>query len=234
MIAKTTIELRSVTNEFEPLVLAPFSQEDMAAVVPADPTALEHLPRDVSMLYSLNPKKVFESQVATSATVWGIFKQTVEPPNFVGRVSLCPLEASPSASQAYNYQCEVTREVGTLLLLASEQGKGIGTRAKLAAVSFALEHEDNVHSFLAMTSERNKAAQRSLEKVGFEMTLPRYEKYFPNGAATQTWAVADPEAQAVFAEHGQVFYPNEIARLAAGWERYRAAMQDVQLEITGQ
>jgi RimJ/RimL family protein N-acetyltransferase len=107
---------------------------------------------------------------------------------------------------------------------SSGRQKGLGSLARLAMMTYALEHQGTL-AFQAKISEHNTITQRSLTKTGFALlgTVPNLIK-FAGGEATQQWAAVHPNTQASIVENA-----TEAEALAAGWQRYEAQRQRLSL-----
>jgi RimJ/RimL family protein N-acetyltransferase len=151
---------------------------------------------------------------------WGIYIGGKSPGNFIGTIALSEINAGTTEEPLWT---TTMQEVHTGIFTDAWHGRGIGTLAKLAVTSYALEKQ-GTHAVCAHTSTNNIAAQRSLTKAGLSH-LDTYKHYdFSDGSMTAYWMLADPLAQAV--------QPKDQEALAEGWDRYLAAQQHLTISHT--
>lgn len=91
-------------------------------------------------------------------------------------------------------------------------------------MAYALENQ-GTRAFRAVISERHIASQKLATRNGFTLisTSPNYID-FPDGAATQQWLAAHPDAQSSVGSNSAA-----TDALAAGWRRYEAQRRQLNL-----
>ncbi len=226
MIAQNTLrvdyEINNAAEQSQPIYLASFGEADLAQVAPLNTDGL-YFPRSAIDLYAQDPAAL----VATHENLehsqdWGIFQGEVSPEAFQGIAHLTKTEFGEPDNLQYTH---LMQETGLYVMRPDGRQKGLGSIARLSIMAYALENQ-GTRAFRALVSERNIASQKSLTRTGFILldTIPNYID-FPDGEATQHWAVAHPDAQPSIASNS-----TEADALAVGWQLYEAQRQ--QLNIT--
>jgi RimJ/RimL family protein N-acetyltransferase len=225
MIAQNTLRIDHINQAAEqsqPIYLAPFGEADLAEVVPLNTDGL-YFPEDAIELYAQDPAALVAiHENLEHSQDWGIYRGEVSPKAFQGVVHLTKTTFGEPDNLQYTH---IMQETGLYIMRPAERQKGLGSIARLAVMSYALETQ-GTRAFQALVSEHNAASQRSLTKSGFTLldTVPNYIK-FAGGEATQHWVAAHPDAQISVAANS-----TEAEALAAGWQHYEARRQ--QLNIT--
>ena len=220
MITQDTLLLTDKSADQPPLYLAPFTEQDLATVLPVHPDDLPY-EREVTRakLQRGSAAELVEgARQRPQTTEWGIFAREVTPNAFLGTVSLQDSLVTEEPPQFTS----LVRETGTLIMQPEARGKGIGSKAKAAAIQHALDNGTVV--FSAQTSEHNEAAQRSLRKIGFSHVDTSQEGHFIGGELTQHWMLAAPVAHKSVAANEQ-----ELTALQAGWQRYQDYINNFEL-----
>ncbi|HSX34083.1 MAG TPA: GNAT family protein [Candidatus Saccharimonadales bacterium] len=198
MISLTTLEVRRLaTPEAPPIYLAPFGADEMAAVMPIDPTTAPYeRETTITSLVRGDPADIAQRLAETPHTnTFGIYSGDVTPAAFNGIVELTQAPNGDAANGLPTYSKRV-QALGVHIYAREQQGCGLGTAAVQAAMRYAIRIDQGGILF-AQTADRNQPMRRVLEKLGFVHTkdggnnITHYDK---TTSVLQLWQVTTPEA----------------------------------------
>jgi RimJ/RimL family protein N-acetyltransferase len=164
MITDTTLHITS--GERGPLYLAPYGEEELAAVWPGIDSDKLIFPRDqLEELARLTPSEIVSGLRESEHQVeWGIYDSEVSPKGFLGAISL--EEVLHDNNEDGPQYTKLIQSLGTFIMRPVQRGRGIGTVAKLALITYTMEG-DETKVFEAFTSEHNHPAQALFKQSRF-------------------------------------------------------------------
>lgn len=213
MIAHNTLQL-SEANGTPLLLLAPYGEEQLQAVLPIDTDGLAFSDRQREYIAVSTAAVTIENEQKNSHRItWGIYNPDgLDSGTFLGTVNLN--EHNTGTVKNPNF-VRTLQEIGTFIMNKSARGKGFGTLAKLAVIDHHLETPET-KAFIALTSAQNEPAQCSLYKLGFgkvkDYDNPRSAPF----AEQQMWQFIREEGIGLIAKGNQEHH----AALMTLWQRY--------------
>lgn len=212
MIAPNSL---AVSSPERSLLLAPFTERHLQAVLPISRAIIGYLPRWMDRyLTTSDPEAYIQyEQSATDHLTWGIFEPGYDsdprsPQSFIGTVLL------------HDVGCGVL-QVSTSLYRRDAQGKGLGTLAKMGVIDRAFKSK--ARSVDSLSAQGNTPAHQSLRKAGLvQVSAGGGVCELINGSVQQIteWTLLHPLVQLHDSKHhellraGRKTYLDAHARLA--------------------
>lgn len=217
MITKDTIQIERKSEDMGTIYLAPFGESELGDVSPLDTTGLNFPVSSAAAYARMSPRQLALNAANSDMSLnWGIYLDRVSVTDFLGIVSITQTLHDTDRGQ----ECtSLMQEIGTYLMRPSARGQGIGRVAKAGLIAHAMEYA-NTETVHAQTSANNSASKTSLDKIGFSCLDTGTHLDFADGAKTELWYLAAPQAQEAISKNS-----SEQERLEKGWARYQEFLQ---------